>query len=189
MTGNKELYSAVSPYLHAGEEVLWLGKPGTARTSGTAVFSVVFSLFFMGFSVFWMLLASLAGGFFFLFGLPFFLVGAFLLYSATLGRKRILQRTVYAVTDTRAIIIVDRARTGTSCAEYVFSNLSSIDLENVRDGVGTIRFARTVVNAYGGVRYGRRSASYEPEREFTTAFLMIDDVHSVYHLISDRLGR
>ncbi len=190
MLGNTELYHQVQPYLHPGEDILWIGKPASSEMPKTAIFPMVFSIFFIGFSIFWMLTAASMSGIFALFGLPFLLAGLGLLYGTTLGRKNAMKSAVYAVTETRAIIVVSLPRTGTNCKEYVLSNLPSVNLENVKGQIGTIRFEDPTVYHYDYGRYNRRRTStYSPERELTTAFLMIDNVHYVYHLISERLGR
>ncbi len=189
MTTNAELYNELRPYLHPGEEVLWAGKPASVHLPKNTFFPALFSIFFMGFSIFWMFGASMAGGIFFLFGIPFFLVGAVLFYKTVFGHSNGLKSSIYAVTETRALITVTTRQRGTTCKEYVFSNLSSVSLENVKDGVGTIRFEDLNKYHYHYGRYGSRPAvGYSPEDDLVCAFFMINDVHSVYHLISERIG-
>ncbi len=192
MINDLDLYNQLRPYLLSNETVLWTGTPATTRMPKSRLFPTVFALFFMAFSVFWMLAAATADGPFFLFGIPFFLAGAGLFYIATFGQKKGLKSSIYAVTETRAIILVSLPRTGVTCKEYVFSNLSCVNLENVKDNIGTIRFEEVNVYHYESGRYGRRyttTTTYAPERELTTAFVMIRDVHTVYHLIAERLPR
>ncbi len=190
MINDIQLQGEIRPYLHPNEEILWVGRPTSTRMLKRSIFPAFFSIFFIGFAIFWMASAAMVGGMFFLFGIPFLLVGGGMLYSATIGQKNTLQKSVYAVTETRAILLVTLPRTGTNCKEYIFSNLSSVTLENVQDDVGTIRFEDIDLYHYGYGRYNRhRGAGYSIEHEFTTAFVMIDDVHKVYHLISERLGK
>ncbi len=189
MTFDTELYNKLRPYLRDDEEVLWIGKPAALNLPKRSAFTVIFAAFFLSFAIFWMFAASSAGGFFFLFGIPFVLVGAGMLYGTTIGHKNGLKNSVYAVTEKRAIILTENQRSGVNCKEYVLANLASVNLENVRDNVGTIRFEDVEVYNYDYGRYNRRrSSTYYPERELTTAFVMIDDVHTVYRIISDRLG-
>ncbi len=189
MLANSELYREIQPYLHPDEEVLWMGRPMVNSVSAP-LYPVFFSLFFVGFSIFWMIGASAVGGLFGLFGIPFLCIGVGFLYSATIGRKNGLKQSLYAVTDTRAIIVVTLPRKGTTCKEYIFANLPSVNLENVKNDLGTIRFEELYVYHYDYGRYNRRrGTTYVPERELTTAFLMIENVHSVYHMISERLGK
>ncbi len=190
MTNDRDIYSELYPYLHKDEEVLWIGQPTSFKASGRSIFTAVFSIFFMVFAIFWMAGASAVGGPFFLFGFPFLIIGAIMFYTTTFGHKNGLRKSIYAVTQSRAIIIITLPRKGTSCKEYVFSELKSINLENVKGEVGTIRFEDINLIHYEYGRYTRaRSSSYYPERELTTAFIMINDVHTVYHMIYERLAK
>ena len=192
MTYNTELYRELQPFLHLDEQVLWTGKPYTSRSYHTSPFLVIFSLFWCGFAVFWTVMASSAGGFFGLFGIPFVCVGVYLLYSVFFGQKKAIQSAVYAVTDRRALILT-HDRNGVNCTEYVFANLANISLEDVQGDTGTIRFVQPMpyYNGYhyGNAYYGRRRGGYDARRELSTAFFMIDGVHEVYRMISAQLGR
>ncbi len=189
MIQSNELYRELEPYLRPEEEVLWVGKPCTTRNLPTTPILMLFPLFFLGFALFWTVMATAMGGAFGLFGLPFVAVGIWMLYYFAVGNKRQLARTVYCVTDYRAVILTHR-RHGTDCTEYVFSMLSSVNLESVQGNTGTIRFA-PVERYYEEYGYGRhrRGYAYDTARQFTTAFLMIDDVHTVYRLISEQIER
>ncbi len=190
MTYNNDIYYEIRPYLHPNEEILWAGRPTSNSLSGKARFSALSSVFFIGFAIFWMAMASMAGGPFFLFGIPFLIVGVIQFYKTTFAQKNGLKTSIYVVTETRALIIVTQPRTGTNCKEYVFSNLPSVTLENVQNDIGTIRFEAVEMYQYEYRGFNRRhTTAYYPERELTTAFVMINDVHKVYHLISERLGR
>ncbi len=187
---NSELYSELRPYIHSDEEILWIGKPTSSKPPKNAILDSVFAAFFMVFAMLWMAIVSTSGGFgsiLFIFGIPIWLVGIGIIYNATLGRTGKLKKCIYAVTQTRAIILQNHPRKGVSCKEYVFSELSNINLQHVRGTVGTIRFEEMLIyHEYYG---RRRSVRYSVERELSTAFIMINDVQEVYHLISERLGR
>ncbi len=190
MTYHSELYHEIQPFLHSGEEVLWIGKPYASRSYRISPFLAIFALFWCGFAVFWMISAMAIGGPFGLFGIPFVCVGIYLLYSVFVGQKKMMDTAVYAVTDSRAIIIMQE-RSGMNCTEYVFSSLSSVSLEDVQGNTGTIRFAHPMpyYNGYGNGYYGRRRSHYDRRRELSSAFYMIDNVHEVHRMISERLGR
>ncbi len=189
MIYDNELYRELRPYLNSDEAVLWVGKStGKAMYKG-ALFTAVFSLFFMVFSVVWMTSAAMAGGPFFLFGIPFLLIGVGLFCGTTVGRKKGLMKSIYAVTERRAIILAKMPFTGTRCKEYIFSNLQYICLENVKNGVGTIRFEDPSIYHYRSDMYTRTDFSYNSGRDLTTGFIMIDNVHDVYRMISERLGK
>lgn len=189
MTYHNELYRELQPYLRADEQVLWTGKPYTSRSYHISPFFAIFSLIWCGFAVFWMISATAIGGPFGLFGIPFVCVGVYLLYSVFVGQKKTLSAAVYAVTDRRALILLHE-RNGANLTEYVFSNLSSIGLEDVQGNTGTIRFVQPMpyYNGCGNGYYGRRRGYYDRRRELSTAFFMIDNVHEVHRMISERIG-
>ena len=184
----RDLYREVSPFLRSNEELLWTGTPGKIPASQTPPFLPIFAVFWMGFAVFWTITATAIGGPFGLFGVFFIVIGGAFFYNAFFGKKNLLKTAVYAVTDRRAVIIT-HDRNGTNCTEYVFSSLSSVNLESVNGNIGTIRFAEE----YPYVRYhtGRRGTVHADtvKRSAVAAFFMIDDVHRVYHLISEQLEK
>ena len=185
----RDLYREIQPFLRPGETVLWTGTPGKLPASQTSPFLPIFAIFWMGFAVFWMISATAIGGPFGLFGLFFIFFGGFVFYTAFFGKQNLLKTAVYAVTDYRAIIIT-QDRNGTNCTEYVFSALSSVNLESVNGNIGTIRFAEE--RMYGEYNNGwnrRRTMNADTvRRSAVTAFFMIDNVHEVYRLISKQLN-
>ncbi len=191
MTQNPELYRALQPYLEPDEDLLWIGRPSSFQNKNISPFTVIFLIFWLGFAVVWTITAfSMSGGFFGIFGLVFVAFGIGMIYSMSGGRKRILQQTVYAVTDRRAIILATLPRKGTTCTEYIFKNLPRVSLENIQGNVGTIRFSPEVPLV--GWHHNRvrttPGMSYDSYYEITTAFYMIEDIHTVHRLISERLG-
>lgn len=64
----------------------------------------LFFTFFTGFSVFWMLMASQAGGFFWTFGLLFFFVGSYNLVGIHFWKAYLRRHTHYTLTNKRAFI-------------------------------------------------------------------------------------
>ena len=184
-TGHADPMRELRPFLHEGEEILWIGRPYATVSYRPPLFLMIFSVFWLGFSVVWTAGATLAGGPFGLFGIPFLVVGCGMVYFVWFGQRKRFRQTVYAVTDRRAIILTAK-RQGIECTEFVLTNLSSIGLESVRGEAGTIRFVPEV--RYDTSPYGRSvRRTYTPGTD--TAFLMIDGVQSVYRLISERLGK
>jgi len=101
----KDLSLTVRSFLHSDEELLWTGRPYATQPYRSSVFLVLFSIFWLVFSIFWTVGATAAGGAFGLFGVPFMIIGCYLVYSVTVGQRKTLSETVYAVTDRRALII------------------------------------------------------------------------------------
>ena len=183
----RDLRAELAPYLHPDENLLWTGQPYTSRKFRPNPLVVIFMVFWFGFAVFWTVTAASAGGFFGLFGIPFMLIGGFMLYHILFGQKKQLAATVYAVTDRRAIILsVDRR--GTGCTEFLFSRLSNVTMDEVTGTTGTIRFLpdQPYYTGYESPRY-RRGRS--PDYDLRTAFLCIDRVQEVYRLISEQMNR
>ncbi len=187
MTYNNDIYYQLKPYLNPDETLLWTGKPAAKPPMPNAPFLAVFMVFWFGFAVFWTVTAAAAGGFFAIFGIFFIFFGVFAFYNALFGQNRILKNAVYAVTEHRAIILTN-GKNGMNCTEYIFANLPHISLDSVNGTVGTIRFVQNMpqYDYYGGRRY-RRTHSVQWQTQ--TAFIMIEDVHSVYRLISEQIGR
>lgn len=184
MTYNNDLYYQIKPYLNHDETLLWMGRPTGKAPVQNAPFITVFMIFWLGFAVFWTVSAAAIGGFFAIFGIFFIGFGAFGFYNALFGQKNILKNAVYAVTDRRAIILTN-AKGGMNCTEYIFSNLPHISLESIQGTVGTIRFVQNTMQYDHRGRYHDHSAAWHTQ----TAFIMIEDVHSVYRLITEQTGK
>ncbi len=183
----RDLRAELSPYLHPDETLLWVGQPYTSRKFRPNPLVVVFMLFWFGFAVFWTVTASAAGGFFGLFGIPFLLIGGYMLYTLFIGQKKQLERTVYAVTDRRAIIL-SADRRGTDCTEFLFSRLPNISMEEVNGTTGTIRFLPDTPYYGTSFESPRMRRSRAANYELRSAFLAIDSVQEVYRLISEQMN-
>ena len=183
----RDLRAEIAPYLHPDETLLWVGQPYTSRKFRPNPLMVIFMLFWFGFAVFWTVTASAAGGFFGLFGIPFLLIGGFMLYTLLIGQKKQLERTVYAVTERRAIIL-SADRRGTDCTEFLFSRLPNISMEEVNGTTGTIRFLPDTPYYGTSFESSRMRRSQAANHELRSAFLAIDDVQTVYRLISEQMN-
>lgn len=106
-----ELRDMVERELREGEKLLWVGQPARGRFIVESLPAFLFAIPWTAFAVFWIIGAAgfsmpdFRDGFDFfpLFGLPFVLVGLGML-SMPLWAMRRARRTVYAVTDRRAIV-------------------------------------------------------------------------------------
>lgn len=182
-------YSSMSqrlrPYLLEDEELLWCGRPYASVSYRPPLAATVFMLFWFGFAVFWTVTASIGGGFFGLFGLPFLGFGGYALYSLLRGAKKKYANTVYAVTNRRAVILTEGKR-GAVVHEFLFANQASLSITATRGDSGTIAFAPNVLH----ISTPRAKYRYSTEELFevsSTTFEMIDQVHTVYRLISERI--
>jgi hypothetical protein len=171
--------------LDGGERLLWSGVPRPGRSARLALPLGLFGIPFAGFAAFWTWSAyravshgSAAGGpgaLFPLFGLPFLLIGAGML-TAPLGVWLAATRTVYAVTERRAMII---ERMGaTSVQSWRYEDMDELQRVERADGSGDLFFATRT-------RTGQRGVSYRTR----IGFLGIPDVRSVEQLLQGHQER
>lgn len=177
-----ECYRVLRPYLDMKEQLLWSGTPCTTRKYRPNIFILIFIIFWNAFAVLWIIGATAGGGAFGLFGLPFLAIGFFLLYQFVVAPGKKLSRTVYAVTDTRVIILVP-SKNGYDMNSYLFRTMQGINLSNVKEDSGTIVFPHGFASfeEYRLTMQGMYSALP------TDRFLLIDGVNGVYRLIMEQI--
>jgi len=88
-----------------GESILWQGRPDPNKPITLATLGqIAFGLLFAGFALFWMAIASRAGGFFWMFGLIHFAVGLGMAGRAAIWPRIKLSNTWYTLTNRHAFI-------------------------------------------------------------------------------------
>lgn len=149
-----ELRRLVDNELDRDERLVWLAQPDPkAFTRGYWPIQL-FGIPFTAFSVFWITMAaSMGGGLFALFGLPFVLVGSGMLSAPYWGR-RWARKSVYAITDKRAIVFKQEWN-GMSIRSFRPEQLGSIERRQHADGAGDLIFTREI-SSYGGNNSGPR---------------------------------
>ena len=94
--------------LDPDEEILWQGRPVAGVTlRDFRPLEAGMGLFFMGFSLFWMITASRAGGVFWMFGLIFFAVGFYNAIGAIFWKAYLRGHMHYTLTSKRCFIATD----------------------------------------------------------------------------------
>lgn len=162
-----------------GERILWTGAPpgGFLLTPGD-IFRIPFSLMWGGFAVFWewsVLRAGNAPDFFVLWGIPFVLVGLYLIVGRFFADAWVRARTSYAVTTQRILVL--RTAPTFKFTTYAIDRLPELSLEERADGRGTIRF-QPQVPMWGNRGWSGWTPSTDP-----TQFLLIADARSVFDRI------
>jgi len=171
--------------LLTGERIVWWGQPaqGLLLTSRDWLL-IPFSLVWGGFVIFWeaSVLANNAPMFARLWGVPFVLVGLYLVVGRFLLDAMIRRGMGYAVTDKRVLIL----RTG------LFSKFSAIGLDQLSDtnlteganGRGTIRFGAAA--PFGSSRgfYG-----WTPSLDPIPQFIGIEDAANVFQYIQRAIAK
>jgi hypothetical protein len=96
------------PHLRFQERLLWAGRPDpSVRFAPSDAYLVPFSVIWAGFFVVAQVGALFSSGGLFsdVFGLPFLAVGAYIVFGRFIYKSRRKRRTVYGVTDQRAIVL------------------------------------------------------------------------------------
>ena len=147
--------------LAPGERVLWAGQPkaGFHLSRGDG-FLIPFGIAWLGFSIFWMVLASRAPReagvewlniLFPLFGIPFVLVGIYLVAGRYWFDARKRARTAYGITNKR--ILATRSGDERSSQSLDLDQIQDISVVEMRDRSGTIRFIPTAQKSARPLRW------------------------------------
>ena len=179
-------------YLEAGESLLWSGKPVQGvKLRSQDIFLIPVSLLWGGFAIFWEIMVL---GVFFangegepppmavriifpLFGLPFVLVGLYMVFGRFIVDARQRARTFYGVTDDRIIIV--SGLFSQKVKSLNLRTLSDLAMSQKRDGTGTITFGPThPFAAFFGTSSWLGAGRYAPPR-----FDFIPNVAEVYRII------
>lgn len=139
--------------LSAGERVLWSGQPKQGVfLRGADVMMIPFSLLWGGFAFFWewSVIHSDAPGFFVLWGIPFVLVGIYLIFGRFFVEARQRERTHYAVTNERVLIVSGLAKQ--TVKSLSLRTLTDVSLSENANGEGSITFgaAMPFSSMFGG---------------------------------------
>jgi hypothetical protein len=186
---NPESLSAIQPELGPGERILWANQPKTStifhKEDG---FLIPFSFMWGGFAIFWE--ASVAGlwgtkhrpgpvsYFGLLWGVPFVLIGQYLIWGRFFYAAWKKKRTHYGVTD-RRVIVVQNGRTRQVSSAFI-DTLPVLVKEVGKDGSGTLRFTPAMPSGRsGGASWDAMAVGAIP------TFVDIDDLDTVYRLVSD----
>lgn len=153
--------------------------------------TIPFSIFFFGFAVFWELgvlgvLSEADKGasgpvslFFPLFGVPFVLVGLYLLFGRFIVDARRRADTYYGLTEGRVIIVSDLW--GRNVTSLPISSLRDVSLNEKSDGTGTIsfgqnQFAARMTREMYGVPFGSGQSCLERIQDADDVFETIMDL-------------
>ena len=127
--------------LAPGEEIIWQGRPDSAFHVGPGgVAGALFGTFFAGFALFWMIMASGAGGMFWMFGLIHFSAGLGIVFTALLKTPLLHRRTWYSLSNQRAFVATDLPLVGKRLRSFPITRDSLLSLDE-QGHLSTIKFA------------------------------------------------
>lgn len=162
----------------APEALRWTGRPPPGlRFERGDVLRVPLSLLWGGFAIFWEYLAFRGGAplFFLLWGVPFVLVGIYIVAGRFFYNAYIRSRTYYGLTSDCALIVSERP--GGGIERLYLPAIKSIRLTLRSDGSGTIAFGDP-----GSAPLRRWNWSRD---ETMPSFEAIPDARRVYELCSN----
>jgi hypothetical protein len=185
---NPDSMQAIQPELTPGEQVLWAGQPSTSVIFHKQdLLLIPFSLLWGGFAIF--MGASAIGlvghqrqgtpdGMFGLFAAAFVLIGQYFIWGRFIYAAWKKQRTHYAVSDRRVIVVQDGWNRQMSSSHI--DTLPNIAKETGSGGMGTLRFfpVEPMGSRRSGWDWDGMSISGPP------SFVDIEDVESVYRLVA-----
>jgi hypothetical protein len=144
MLADLEAQNRVARELESGERLLWNGRPNSRRWlyAQDAVL-VPFSIMWGGFAIFWEASVLSSSGarnsvIFPLWGVPFVLIGLYLMVGRFFARRWMRRRTLYAVTDQRVISIVPSWLRGERTTSVWLGSYPPVEKRLARDGQGTL---------------------------------------------------
>jgi|SRR5208283_96694 len=189
---NPEAAMKLQPELMSGESLLWAGQPNRSVIFHSEDWTMIpFSLLWGGFAIFWESgvlgiwghSKHTAPVFFALWGIPFVVIGQYMIWGRFLYDAWIKRRTYYAVTDRRVLVLQDGTKRKTSSA--YLDAIPTIE----RDGgeTGTLWFGPKHPMIAGRGQKARGWSRFNVGDIAT--FSDIDDVDSVYRLVLDLKDR
>jgi hypothetical protein len=179
---NYDAQAAVQSELRGGEKLLWAGQPLQGiRFRRADALLIPFTLLWAGFAVYWewSVLQQDAPGFFALWGIPFVLVGIYIVIGRFFVDAWQRARTYYAVTTERALL-VSGLRTR-EVRSFPLRMLNDVSLREAADGSGVI----TLGSGSGrpGMAWFAGSGWPGMSRYMPPAFELGGDVRRIYELI------
>jgi hypothetical protein len=127
--------------LRTAERILWEGRPDVRTYSlRGAWFLIPFSLLWGGFALFWEFTVITTGGplFFALWGIPFVLIGLYMIFGRLYVARREAANTAYAITDQRVLIETGAFRR--RLVQLDLRDLPMAQLDDLGRGLGSITF-------------------------------------------------
>jgi hypothetical protein len=195
-SGNySEVLTQIQPELLAGESLLWSGQPlKKVVFHQRDLFAIPFSLLWGGFAIFWEWGVTghfggsknphAAPGFFVLWGIPFVVMGQYLIWGRFIYTAWRKGRTYYAVTSKRVIVI--SSGFSRKLIDGSLRTIESLSLSMRSDGIGTIEFGNPTMTSpnWGFVQ---RTRNNQMDIDLgSLAFFDIPDARAVYQIIQSQ---
>jgi len=182
MPMSMEVQKILGAELESGERLLWSGMPQQGLVlQASDAFMIPFSLMWGGFAVFWeysVVTATNAPLIMQLWGIPFVLVGLYMIVGRFFADSYRRAHTYYGLTEERALIV--SGVFSRQVRAIGLPGLSEVAMDERSNGRGNIRFGPAPYGPYGA--WGNSSWPNSASRMAPT-FELIERVRQVYDLI------
>ena len=188
---NPEAMAAIQPELLTGESIVWTGQPNTRVVFHKEDTTLIpFSLLWGGFAIFWEMGVMGLGpfgtnpsepwSFGVVWGIPFVVVGQYLIWGRFLYAFWKKSRIYYAVTNQRAVAV--QSSPSRRVSSVYLDALPMLQKSVRHDGIGTVTFAQTEP-----LWSGRRKSGLWDSISIgdVPSFIDINDADEVYRLVAD----
>lgn len=186
---NYDAQMIIQKELDSGEKLMWAGTPKQGTIfRGSDVFMIPFSLLWGGFAIFWEIMAlqipsEKAGAVsivFPLFGIPFVLIGFYLIFGRFIFDSKKRAKTFYGLTDQRAIII--SGLFSKSIKSLNLKTMSDVSFSEKTNGYGTIVFGQEnqMMSMFMGGGFPGMGGSTVPK------FELIENSKQVYNQLREQ---
>lgn len=183
--GGEKMDEILDKELLNDEQILWKGQPerSVIFTSGD-VFYIPFSIFWCGFAIFWEngVMIARAPFFFKLWGIPFVLVGLYMVFGRFIYKSLKKKYTYYVITNQRVIVLTNLFHKVLQ-AEFI-DRIPCINKSVRSSGVGTIKFGSS---SFLGGMYENSGMEFFGSRysKQVPTFYDIKEVEKVNHLVNE----
>lgn len=151
---NFDATQVIQKEIEPKEKLLWADQPAQGiKLRGSDVFMIPFSFLWGGFAIFWEYSVMKSGAplFFLLFGIPFVLIGLYIIFGRFYVEAKQRKNTFYGVTNERVIITSGLFRKKVKSLNL--RTLTDISLSESSSGSGSITFGNTTPfsSIFGGI--------------------------------------
>ena len=178
--------SVVREQLGSDEHLLWSGQPkGGVRLRPADLFMVPFSLMWGGFAIFWEwgVVTDGAPFFFMLWGVPFVLMGLYLIVGRFFWDAYRRNQTFYGLSNQRVVIVTKGLRAKIKSLQL--RTLTDVTLTASQDGTGSIQFGAGPT----GAATWFAGSGWPGMQAIAPAFEMIENAKSTYDLVRQAQGK
>ncbi len=186
--------ASVKDYILHDETLLWTGKPvKPIKLLPGEKFNIIFGIFWTAFAIFWMVLAFWTTKrfdeqdlwimkIFPFFGVPFLLVGIYLIFLSPLRIMSKRKNLEYALTNKR-ILIFNNGKTQTLNA-FEYSDIQNVNFGCDADGIGAVTF----FNTKAGMSTIVNGHSSHSNVRTICGLYNIENVKKVYKIFCNQMG-